>query len=177
MKLKELIKNKIIKGNELSDEIIRGDELSVMIDLLKECEELQNCDELIIIKEPVFLDENGKTKMTQTFKVDDNTSFKGKCYLHSIFLTPEIFDPNKINDLVKDNASITPAIYCPKTFVPRKKIIIEFNPETLQDAENERYNSIRKKLHQTLDNILDSPQDYQIKGERHVLIRGVFEIN
>ena len=52
MKLKELIKN----------EIIKGDELSVMIDLLKECEELQNCDELIIIKEPVFLDENGKRK-------------------------------------------------------------------------------------------------------------------
>ena len=190
MKLKELIKNKIIKGNELSDEIIKGDELSVMIDLLKECDELQNCDELIIVKEPVFLDENGKTKMTQTFKVDDNTSFKGKCYLHSIFLTPEMFDPNKINDLVKDGASITPAIYCPKTFEPRKKIIIDFNPETLQDetiyslgnpsmiedAENERYNSIRKKLHQTLDNILDSPQDYQIEGERHVLIRGIFEI-
>jgi hypothetical protein len=47
MKLKELIKN----------EIIKGDELSVMIDLLKECEELQNCDELIIVKEPVLLDE------------------------------------------------------------------------------------------------------------------------
>jgi hypothetical protein len=181
MKLKELIKNEII---------IKGNDLSPMIDLLKECEEFQNCDELIILKEPVFLDENGKTKMVQTFKVDDNNSFKGKCYLYSIGLTPEMFDPNKINDLVNDGASITPAIVDPSTLTLKKKIIIEFEPETLQDeaiyglgspsmiedAENERYKSIRKKLHQTLDNILDSPQDYQIKGERGVMIRGVFEI-
>jgi hypothetical protein len=33
----------------------------------------------------------------------------------------------------------------------------------------------RKQLHETLDKILDNPELYQVKGEKGVMVRGIFE--
>jgi hypothetical protein len=45
-----------------------------------------------------------------------------------------------------------------------------FPPSEVNDEE-----LLRKELHDLLDKVLDSPNEYKIKGTRGVMIRGVFE--
>ena len=202
MKLQELI-NEILSSGELenkkgylvnikglTDNTIYGEELEPYIDRIKQCEEFSECDEIVIMKYPVTLDENNNTIQTKNYKVVPNQKFKGKCYLLSLALTPEMYDPKKIHEPVLDGACITPTIYNPETFEPKKKIVLEFSPEISQDKtiydygspsmindiEDTREQQLRKQLHETLDKILDNPENYQIKGEKGVMVRGAFEV-
>lgn len=203
MKLQELlteiltsgeIKNKKgfavnIKG--LPDETIYGEDLEQFKDRILQTEEFADCEELIIMKHPVASDANGKPFHPLVHKVgsEDKYTFKGKCYLLSLALTPEMFDPLKLHEPVLDGACITPTIYDPKTFEPKKKIVLEFSPEFAQDqyiyglgspsmivdAEKNGETIIRKQLHETLDRVLDNPENYKVKGEKGILVRGFFE--
>jgi len=200
MKLKELIE-KITNSSDFLEkskfksltplhQVIYGEELYPYLEEIKNCEEFINCDELHILKTPVTLDGNGNSIISKNYKLVDEQSFKGKCYLLSLSLTPEMYDPKKIMEPVMDDAVLTPAIYNPLNFEPKKKIIIEFNPEMLQDqslyligspsmiedAEKEVKNNLRKKLHETLDKILDNPENYHPKVDKSVMVRGMFEI-
>jgi hypothetical protein len=187
MKLKELIdeilssgelgnkKGYLVNVKGLTDTTIYGEELEPYIDRIKQCEEFSECDEIVIMKHPVTLDENKKTIQSLTYKVGPNQKFKGKCYLLSLALTPEMYDPKKIHEPVLDGACITPTMYDPTTFEPKKKIVLEFSPEALQDDINSTEEVKRKQLHETLDKILDNPESYQVKGEKGVLVRGLFE--
>ena len=143
MKLKELIE-KITNSSDFLEkskfksltplhQVIYGEELYPYLEEIKNCEEFINCDELHILKTPVTLDGNGNSIISKNYKLVDEQSFKGKCYLLSLSLTPEMYDPKKIMEPVMDDAVLTPAIYNPLNFEPKKKIIIEFNPEMLQD--------------------------------------------
>jgi hypothetical protein len=202
MKLKELVEEILSSGElenkkgyllniqGLTDITIYGEELEPYIDRIKQCEEFSECDEIVIMKHPVTLDENKKTIQSLTYKVVPNQKFKGKCYLLSLALTPEMYDPKKIHEPVLDGACITPTIYNPETFEPKKKIVLEFSPEISQDKTIYAYGSpsmindiedtheqqLRKQLHETLDKILDNPETYQVKGEKGVMVRGMFEI-
>jgi hypothetical protein len=202
MKLQELI-NEILSSGELknkkgyavnveglTDSTIYGEELEPYIDRIKQCEEFSECDEIVIMKYPVTIDEEKNKIQNKTYKVVPQQKFKGKCYLLSLALTPEMFDPHKIHTPVLDGACITPTLYDPTTFEPKKKIVLEFSPEFAQDqyiyglgspsmieeAEKNGETIIRKQLHETLDKILDSPENYQVKGERGVIVRGTFEV-
>lgn len=200
MKLKELIE-KITNSSDFLEkskfksltslnQVIYGEELYPYLEEIKNCEEFINCDELHILKTPVTLDGNGNSIISKNYKLVDEQSFKGKCYLLSLSLIPEMYDPKKIMEPVMDDAVLTPAIYNPLNFEPKKKIIIEFNPEMLQDqslylignpsmiedAEKEVKNNLRKKLHETLDKILDNPENYHPKVDKSVMVRGMFEI-
>jgi len=200
MKLKELIE-KITNSSDFLEkskfkslkslnQVIYGEELYPYLEEIKNCEEFINCDELHILKTPITLDGNGNSIISKNYKLVDEQSFKGKCYLLSLSLTPEMYDPKKIMEPVMDDAVLTPAIYNPLNFEPKKKIIIEFNPEMLQDqslyligspsmiedAEKEVKNNLRKKLHETLDKILDNPENYHPKVDKSVMVRGMFEI-
>jgi hypothetical protein len=87
-----------------------------------------------------------------------------------------MYNPDTIHKPVKDGAAITPTLYDIKTFEPKKKILLEFSPEMVQDQQMANGEAIlRQELHDLLDKVLDNPQDYQIKGERGLLIRGLFE--
>jgi hypothetical protein len=100
-----------------------------------------------------------------------------------------MFDPKTMHTPVLDGACITPTMYDPTTFEPKKKIVLEFSPEFSQDqyiyglgtpsmieeAEKNVESIIRKQLHETLDKIFDNPESYEIKGERSLLVRGYFE--
>jgi len=119
--------------------------------------------------------ENGKTVHNVTYRHKDGQKYKGKCYLLALALTPEMFDPNKIHTPVLDGACITPTLYDSTTFEPKKKIVLEFSPEALQDDINSTEEVKRKQLHETLDKIFDNPELYQIKGEKGLLVRGYFE--
>lgn len=202
MKLQELIneilssgelKNKkgyAVKVEGLTDSTIYGEELEPYIDRIKQCEEFSECDEIVIMKYPVTIDEEKNKIQNKTYKVVPQQKFKGKCYLLSLALTPEMYDPKKMYEPVLDGACITPTLYDPETFIPRKKIVLEFSPEASQDQsiyvlgnpsmindlETTQQEQLRKKLHETLDKVFDNPEMYQVKGEKGVMIRGAFEV-
>jgi hypothetical protein len=202
MKLQELI-NEILSLGELknkkgyavnvtglTDNTIYGEDLEPYVDRIKQCEEFSECDEIVIMKFPVTTDEQGKSVSTKTYKIVPQQKFKGKCYLLSLALTPEMFDPKKIHEPVLDGACITPTLYDPETFMPRKKIVLEFSPEAAQDNliyaygnpsmindfENTNQEQLKRKLHETIDKIFDNPEMYQVKGEKGVMVRGAFEV-
>ena len=202
MKLQELI-NEILSSGELknkkgfavnviglTDNTIYGEDLEPYVDRIKQCEEFSECDQIVIMKYPVTIDEQGNNVSTKTYKIVPKQKFKGKCYLLSLSLTPEMYDPKKIHEPVLDDACITPTLYDPETFIPRKKIVLEFSPEAAQDSsiysigtpsmindlENNNEDQLRRKLHKTLDKIFDNPEMYQVKGEKGVMVRGAFEV-
>ena len=184
MKLKELIAE-----ITSSTEYLYGEELEPYKERILQCEEFSECEELIIMKYPVTILENGRTVQNVTYKQQEGQKFKGKCYLLSLSLTPQMFDPKTMHTPVLDGACITPTMYDPTTFEPKKKIVLEFSPEFSQDqyiyglgtpsmieeAEKNVESIIRKQLHETLDKIFDNPESYEIKGERSLLVRGYFE--
>jgi hypothetical protein len=141
------------------------------------------------MKHPVIAVENGKTVQNVTYKHKEGQKYKGKCYLLSLALTPEMYDPKKLHEPVLEGASITPVLYNPQTFEPKKKIVLEFSPEfaqdqriydlgnpsMIEDAEKNGETILRKQLHEKLDRIFDNPENYQVKGEKGMFVRGLFE--
>jgi len=184
MKLQELVAE-----ITSSFEYLYGEDLEQYKERILQTEEFSECDELIIMKYPVTILENGKTVQNVTYKHKEGQKFKGKCYLLSLSLTPQMFDPKMMHTPVLDGACITPTMYDPTTFEPKKKIVLEFSPEMAQDqyiyavgspsmieeAEKNGESILRKQLHETLDKIFDNPESYEIKGERGLLVRGYFE--
>ena len=199
MKLQELL-TEILTSGEFSkpkdkfgiiNETIYGEELEQFKDRILQTEEFADCEELIIMKHPVNQNELGEVINPKMYKVssEDKHTFKGKCYLLSLALTPEMYDPKKLHEPVLEGASITPVLYNPQTFEPKKKIVLEFSPELAQDqriydldnpsmiedAEKNGERILRKQLHEKLDRIFDNPENYQVKGEKGMLVRGLFE--
>ena len=195
MKLKELIAE-ITSPTGFPDrnfksesEYLYGEELDPYKERILQTEEFSECEELIIMKYPVTILENGRTVQNVTYKQQEGQKFKGKCYLLSLSLTPQMFDPKTMHTPVLDGACITPTMYDPTTFEPKKKIVLEFSPEMAQDqyiyavgspsmieeAEKNGESILRKQLHETLDKIFDNPDSYEIKGEKSLLVRGYFE--
>ena len=198
MKLQELLSEIFSSGEYpkvnsrfgIVHETIYGEDLEQFKERILQTEEFSECEELIIMKHPIIAVENGKTVHNLTYKHQEGQKFKGKCYLLSLALTPEMFDPKTMHTPVLDGACITPTMYDPTTFEPKKKIVLEFSPEFSQDqyiyglgspsmieeAEKNGETIIRKQLHETLDRIFDNPEMYQVKGEKGVMIRGAFEV-
>ena len=197
MKLQELV-TEILTSGEFSkpkdkfgiiNETIYGEDLEQFKERILQTEEFSECEELIIMKHPIIAVENGKTVHNLTYKHQEGQKFKGKCYLLSLALTPEMFDPKTMHTPVLDGACITPTMYDPTTFEPKKKIVLEFSPEMAQDkdiyaignpsmieeAEKNGESILRKQLHEKLDRIFDNPENYQVKGEKGMLVRGLFE--
>ena len=196
MKLQELLLEIFSSGEYpkvnsrfgIVDETIYGEDLEQFKERILQTEEFSECEELIILKYPT-VELDGEVKLAETRKLGENQKFKGKCYLLSLALTPEMFDPKTIYTPVLDGACITPTMYDPTTFEPKKKIVLEFSPEMAQDqyiyavgspsmieeAEKNVESIIGKQLHETLDKILDNPELYRVKGEKGLLVRGYFE--
>lgn len=144
-------------------------------ELLK-TDEFSECEELIILDTPIVADNIGGPTSIRNYKVVEGTKFKGRCYLLSLDVTGEMYEPTSTNRMVKNGASLSPHIYDMETFVGRKEITLTFNPEKYQDSEIiDGENLIKQELHDTLDDILNNPEEYQIKGERHLLVRGLFD--
>ena len=141
MKLQELV-TEILTSGEFSkpkdkfgiiNETIYGEDLEQFKERILQTEEFSECKELIIMKHPIIAVENGKTVHNLTYKHQEGQKFKGKCYLLSLALTPEMFDPNSLHTPVKDGALITPTLYDTTTFLPTKKIVLTWSPEMAQD--------------------------------------------
>jgi len=199
MKLQELLTEILTSGEfirpkdkfGITNETIYGEELEQFKDRILQTEEFADCEELIIMKHPVNQNELGEVIHPKMYKVntEDKHTFKGKCYLLSLALTPEMYDPKKLHEPVLEGACITPTIYDQQTFEPKKKIVLEFspvfsqdqyiyglgNPSMIEDAEKNEELILRKQLHEKLDKILDNPENYKVKGEKGMLVRGLFE--
>jgi len=157
-----ILNSKVLE--EVKDELLKFDVFS-------------ECDDLEIVHFPTFKVGEDKTLTAQTYKYSEGIKFKGKCYLYSISLTPEMYDPSKMLEPVKNGAAISPAIYNPKTFEPTKHILLTWSPEMAQDLSvTKDETTLRNDIHKLLDDVLDNPEEYRMKGTRHIMIRGVFEI-
>lgn len=179
MKLKELVDD-IFKDGPVKpyDYTLYGEK-----DLLEYKEKLLLCDEFSEVEELHFMSTpvthiDGKVISSETLRLGDGVKIKGKCYLLSVMYTPEMFDPSTFNKPVKDGAGITPIIYDPITFEPKRSILLSFSPERKQEFPPSEFNGeelVRQELHELLDKVLDTPKEYTIKGFRGLIVRGFFE--
>jgi hypothetical protein len=151
-----ILNSKVLE--EVKDELLKFDVFS-------------ECDDLEIVHFPTFKVGDDKVFTTQTFKYQEGMKFKGKCYLYNISLTPELYDPSKMLEPVKNGAAISPNLYNPSTFEPSKKIVLTFSPEGQMDEETKK-----QEIRDLLNKVLENPEEYKTKGTREVLIRGVFEV-
>jgi len=180
MKLKEFIE--IVKLSKESgdlgiDNILYGKNLEKYKDILLNTDEFKECDSLEILEYPIVKSKNGEALTVPTTKLSDVMKFKGKCYLLTLDLTPEMYDPNQLHKPVKNGAAISPVMYDPVTFEPKKHIVLSWSPEMAQDmsgTNNEE--TLRNDIHKLLDEVLDNPDEYRIKGFRGVFVRGLFEV-
>jgi len=146
--------------------------------IIKECDEFAKCDSLDILTMPLVKGKYpDKIYTTNTIKLSDLMEFKGRCYLLSLGLTPEMYDPSRLLKPVKNGAAIGPTIYDPSTFEPRKHILLTWSPEMAQDVSGANDElTLRNDIHKLLDDVLDNPEEYKTKGMRHVFVRGLFEV-
>ncbi len=182
MKLEEFVTKIYDERPELNtdgffNQFLSSKELEEVKDELLKFDVFSECDDLEIVHYPTFKVGDDKVLTAQTYKYKEGMKFKGKGYLYSISLTPELYDPSKMLEPVKNGAGISPAIYNPMTFEPTKHILLTWSPEMVQDILNiDTEQEQRQIIHKLLDDVLDNPKEYRMKGTRHIMIRGVFEV-
>ena len=177
MKLKEFVEIALLGKEDQITGIegigyLYGLELEKYKNIIKNCDEFAKCDSLDILTMPVVRGENDEIYTTATIKLSDLMEFKGKCYLLSLSLSPEMYDPSQLNKPVKNGAAISPTLYDPLTFEAKKHIVLTWSPEMV-GTDNE--STLRNDIHKLLDDVLDNPEEYKTKGTRDVLVRGLFE--
>lgn len=180
MKLKEFIE--IVELSKKEDDLymdntLYGKNLEKYKDIIMNTDEFKECESLEILEVPIVKSKNGEGLIPYTVKLSDLMKFKGKCYLLSLNLTPEMYDPNQLIKPVKNGAAMGPVIYDPMTFEPRKHILLTWSPEMAQDLSGSNAEeTLRNDIHKLLDDVLDNPDEYKTKGFRCVLVRGLFEV-
>ena len=175
MKLKELLKN--VFGEDVSypnDQFTKSKLESLKEELLK-CDEFLGCEGIDFMEYPAQIID-GTAYTAQTMKLGNDTTFVGTPYIYNISFTPEMYDPYKLLTPVKNGAAIGPTIYDPTDFTPKKQILLTWSPEMTQDMSGtDQELTLRNDIHKLLDDVLDNPEEYRIKGERGIMVRGVFK--
>lgn len=182
MKLKEFIEIVQVTHpdyNLLTDNQLYGKNLEKYKEIILNTDEFKECESLDVLEHPLSKDKNGKILTPYTVKLSDVMKFKGRCYLLSLTLTPEMYDPSLMLKPVKDGAAIGPTVYDAITFEPTRQILLTYNPSVHFNFDNkfeptEKFK--RGEIHQLLDKVLDNFDEYKIKGVREVLVRGLFEV-
>jgi hypothetical protein len=182
MKLKEFVEIVQVThpdDNLLTDNQMYGKNLEKYKEIILKTDEFKECESLDILEYPVSKSKDGKVLTPYTIKLSDIMKFKGRCYLLSLTLTPEMYDPTLMLTPVKDGAAIGPAVYDPITFEPKRQILLTYNPSVHFNFDNkfeptEEFK--RNEIHQLLDKVLDNFDEYKIKGTKEVLVRGLFEV-
>jgi len=180
MKLKEFVEIvELGKTENDSFNELYGKQLKKYKDIILKTDEFKDCESLDILEYPVSKSKDGKVLTSYVIKLSDIMKFKGRCYLLSLILTPEMYDPTLMLTPVKDGAAIGPTVYDPITFEPKRQILLTYNPSVHFNFDNKfesTENFKRNEIHQLLDKVLDNFDEYKIKGVKEVLVRGLFEI-
>lgn len=174
MKLKELLLD-LEKENLLEDSTLKLEKLRLLKEKLLQCEEFSEVTDIEFCDYPNLETKEGMPLKTEVYKLKSDWKPKGKIVLYTIGFTPTMYKIEDVLTPVKDNAAITPTIFNEETFKPYKTISLLFSPEETQDSII-NMGETKKQLHSLLDKVLDNPLDYQIKGDRDVLIRGLFDL-
>lgn len=166
--LQDIFKNGPIKhADGKLDYKLSGTQLMLWYDKLQECDEFKDC-ELHITNELSVKNDKGEEKFCKTRIMHRGIEFKGIVYLHSITLTPQVWNLNKLQNY---KAIITPLAYN-ENLEPTKIISLSFNPEQIQDAlVLKTEEDVRKELHDLLDKVLDNPENYKLPSERGILLQ------
>lgn len=178
MKIKDLVKQIFQNGplpqsNMNYDYLLNEQYISLFKNQILECDEFKNVTNFNV----------GSINDLNNFvsiKLTDNLVFKNTCQLYSIYLSPPTFNPDllRLGKSVKNGAMITPTHYDEETFTPIKQIRLNWSPELSNDVSScylPQEICLREKLHEILDDILDNPKDYEIKMERAIILRGIFD--
>jgi hypothetical protein len=124
---------------------------------------------------PSGLTEGGNPIVAKTIKIDDtdNPDYAGKVgYLYKVLFTPLVYDPNSLHQPIKDGCTLTPVMYNPLTFQPKRSVTIEWSPEFPQDIDNPvTWEDQKKMLHDKLETILENPDLFLPEGYRGCLVR------
>ena len=110
----------------------------------------------------------------QTVKLtDDISTYKGKIgYVYKVCFTPIMFD---VTEYQKCDNSISPVVYDPTTFEPKRYITLSYSPSTTDLAEYPNTSTfepeVKSQLRDQLDDILRNPEKYQQSGYRAALLR------
>jgi hypothetical protein len=160
------------------DYLLMGDNLELFKDMLMGCDEFMDVERFEIIRQPIIPRVIGLPMESEIIKINSGTRFTGNFKIFSISLTPEMFDPNLMYKPVHEGASISPTIYDETTFTPKKTITMTWSPELAQDVRAfqplENTYRYRQEFHDLLDRILNTPEQYQMKGFRSIMVRGIF---
>jgi len=177
MKLKEFIEVVVAGNNDnVTGVTLYGEQLLPYKDIIKKCDEFSGCDELIILGSPLPF--GPKLLTPSTISLGNDVKFIKTCYLLSLDLTPTMYNPNKLLTPVKNGAGISPTIYNPETFELYKHIILTWSPEMAKDLSGiNPEDTLKNNIRMLLDDVLENPAEYQIKGDRGVMVRGIFEID
>lgn len=179
MKLKELMiqlydDNIIRDMNAPQLGMLHGKPLKLFKDKILECDEFKTCTKLNIVDLPAFLDNEEQSRVVSSMKIGDNINYDiGECYLYSINLTPEIFDLSKHVVIINNKGGITPIIYDPISFNPRRLLVLNSRVD-LDDLLENKTEFVRELLHKNLDEMLDNPEQHLFKGDKYVIVRGYF---
>ncbi len=170
MKLKQLLEV-LFDSGYFTNDILDYDQLKKLKDHILKCDEFQDVEKLEFVKQPNFKNEiTGRIMTTKSYKLCDETKFGGVCYIFSIEVTPEIYRSEAFHKPVKDGACITPTMYNPFNFEPVKYICVEFNPESIWNTSD---TNKKDELIKRFMNVLKSPEEYLVKGQREFIIRGI----
>jgi hypothetical protein len=121
---------------------------------------------------PAGMTEDGKEPIVaQTHKLlDTDILYEGKtAYMYQILFSPIMYDPKTVHDAVKDRCTITPTAYNPETFVPSKKIVLEYCPEFTTEILTDE--DMKQHLRGQLEKVLANPEQYMPKGFRACMLR------
>lgn len=124
---------------------------------------------------PSGLTEDGEPIVAKTIKIHDtdNPDYAGKVgYVYKVLFTPKMYDPNILHTPVKDGCVISPVMYDPTTFSPKRSITLEWSPEFPQDINSTRtWEDDKKVIHDMLEKVLENPEEYMPEGFRYGMIR------
>lgn len=184
MRLNELISN-ILEKNQFPYDTISGLSLIPFRQEILNCDEFSEVEELIIVDVPTTMIDEEKI-IVKTRISPKNFIFGKKVILYSFQLTPPTYDPKNMIEPIDNIGLYSPLLFnYEKDTSPYRNIILKFSPdiswmedEIDVDDLNKKIpiNSVREKLHRNLDLILDNPERFIPKGNRGLIIRGVFEL-
>lgn len=176
MKIKELMQSLAVISKDPSLSL-KHKELNLIKEQILMCDEFKDVKELEIIQEPYLLSTNNNIKkQTQTFIISNDAKFTGKLTLYSLGLGPEVFNPNEHFKAVKNGAYIW-QFYNPNDWELKQKFCIEISKEKLQDGASGTIKGVtyKQEMIKLFEDMLNSSEEYMIKGDRSVILRGIFE--
>jgi hypothetical protein len=122
---------------------------------------------------PAGMTEDGKEAIVaKTHKLvdEDYETYEGKtAYVYQIMFSPKMYDPKTIHEPVKDGCVLTPLVYNLATFIPKRKIVIEYSPEYTNEILTDE--DMKQHLRSKLEKLLANPGEYQAEGFRACLLR------